>query len=189
MNDLQLDGSNTAWPFGKAEIVAKVCDAAFGKPLITNVLRAQIVEAMVAIALEPEWHWCGADYAPCDFERSDGMRLEVKQSAARQTWITAKPSKPIFDIAARTGRNETNGWVEDFGRAAHMYVFAHHNIFDDSADHRDAEQWSFYIVPTCHLPDVKQISLASIKPLSTFVTISELAEAIDTSSKSIGHRP
>lgn len=58
-------------------MIAKVCDAAFGKPLVTNVLRGQIVEAMVAIVLEPDWQWCGADYAPCDFERPDGWRLEV----------------------------------------------------------------------------------------------------------------
>lgn len=170
--------TESGWQYSKSKVIAKVCDAAFGKPLITNVLRAQIVEAMVAIALEPEWHWCGADYAPCDFERSDGLRLEVKQSAARQSWVTAKPSKAIFDVAARTGRNEESGWVEEYGRAAQIYVFAHHNIFDDSADHRDAAQWDFYVVPTSALPDVKNVSLSSIKPYATFVAISELAQAV-----------
>ena len=80
-------------PFGPAEVVAKAADAAFGKPLVTNVLRAQLVEAMIALVLVPEWHWCGADYAPCDFERADDLRLEVKQSAARQSWSTDKPSR------------------------------------------------------------------------------------------------
>lgn len=45
------------------EIVARVSNAAFGRPLVTNVLRGQVVEAIVASALEPEWTWCAADYA------------------------------------------------------------------------------------------------------------------------------
>ncbi len=175
--------SHIAWQFDKAEIVAKACDAAFGKPLITNVLRAQIVEAIVAIALEPEWRWCSANYAPCDFQRIDGMRLEVKQSASRQTWTTSKPSKAIFDVAPRTGRNEPTGWVEEFGRAAQIYVFAHHDIFDDSADHCDVTQWVFYVVPTCKLPDVKQISLNTVKALASPVSIEDLAQGVETSLK------
>lgn len=167
-----------ASPFGPAEVVAKVADAAFGRPLVTNVLRAQLVEAMIALVLEPEWHWCGADYAPCDFERADGLRLEVKQSAARQSWSTDKPSKAIFDVAARTGRNEAHGWVEEYGRAAHLYVFAHHPTFDDTADHRDPAQWLFYVVPTTALPDVKQIALGTIKTMAEAVPISKLAEVV-----------
>lgn len=159
-------------------MVAKVADAAFGRPLVTNVLRAQLVEAMIALVLEPAWHWCSADYAPCDFERADGLRLEVKQSAARQSWSTEKPSKAIFDVAARTGRNEAHGWVEEYGRAAHIYVFAHHPTFDDSADHRDPAQWQFYVLPTSALPDVKQIALGTIKTMSEAVPISTLAETV-----------
>ena len=169
---------HTPLPFGPAEVVAKVADAAFGRPLVTNVLRAQLVEAMVALVLEPAWHWCGADYAPCDLERADGLRLEVKQSAARQSWSTDKPSKPIFDVAARTGRNEAHGWVAEYGRAAHIYVFAHHPTFDDTADHRDPAQWLFYVVPTTALPDVKQIALGTIKAMAEAVPISKLGETV-----------
>ena len=165
-------------PFGPAEVVAKVADAAFGKPLVTNVLRAQLVEAMVALVLEPEWHWCSADYAPCDFERADGLRLEVKQSAARQSWKTDKPSKAVFDVAARTGRNEAYGWVAEYGRAAHLYVFAHHPIFDDCADHRDPNQWDFYVVPSSLLPTVKQLALGTIKTMAEAVAIFALKEAV-----------
>lgn len=170
--------TNDSLAFGPAEVVAKVADAAFGRPLVTNVLRAQLVEAMIALALEPEWHWCGADYAPCDFERADGLRLEVKQSAARQSWSIDKPSKAIFDVAPRTGRNEAHGWVEEYGRAAHIYVFGHHPIFDDGADHRDPAQWLFYVAPTTALPDVKQIALGTIKTFAEAVPISTLAEAV-----------
>lgn len=176
-----------ALPFGPAEVVAKVADAAFGRPLVTNVLRAQLVEAMIALVLEPAWHWCGADYAPCDFERADGLRLEVKQSAARQSWSTDKPSKAIFDVAARTGRNEAQGWVEEYGRAAHIYVFAHHPTFDDTADHRDPAQWLFYVVPTTVLPEVKQIALGTIKTMAEAVPISMLAETVAAVASTISN--
>jgi len=171
--------------FGYAEVVAKVTDAAFGRPLVTNVLRAQLVEAMVALVLEPQWNWCSADYAPCDFERSDGLRLEVKQSAARQSWSTDTPSKAIFDVAARNGRNEPDGWVEEYGRAAQLYVFAHHPLFDDTADHRDPAQWLFYVVPTTKLPDVRQIALGSIKERAEAVRIVTLAETVSAVARNV----
>lgn len=174
-------------PFGPADVVAKATDAAFGRPLVTNVLRAQLVEAMIALVLEPAWHWCGADYAPCDFERADGLRLEVKQSAARQPWSTDKPSKAIFDVASRSGRNEAHGWVEEYGRAAHLYVFAHHPSFDDSADHRDPAQWQFYVAPTTSLPEVKQIALGTIKTLAETVPISKLAETVAAVARTISN--
>ncbi len=78
--------------------------AAVGKPLVTNVLRGLLVEAMVAIALEPVWTWVAGDYASWDFEGPRGLRLEVKQSAARQSWADENViSKCSFDIAPRTG--------------------------------------------------------------------------------------
>ena len=89
--------------FGIDDVIAKVSQAAFGSALVTNVLRGQVAEAIVALVLEPEWNWCSADYSGWDFERADGLRLEVKQSAAMQSWSTGKPSKAIFDVAARTG--------------------------------------------------------------------------------------
>lgn len=182
-----LSTSQVTPTFGTAEVITKVCDAAFGKPLVTNVLRAQLVEAMIALVLEPVWTWCAVNYAPCDFERADGLRLEVKQSAARQSWSTDKPSKAIFDVAARTGRNEAHGWVEEYGRAAHLYVFAHHPTFDDTADHRDPAQWLFYVVPTTALPDVKQIALGTIKTMAEAVPIFMLAETIAAVASTISN--
>jgi hypothetical protein len=172
-------GTSATLPFGREEVVAKVVHATFGKPLVTNVLRAQLVEAMIAMVLEPAWQWCSADYAPCDFERPDGLRLEVKQSAAMQSWSTDRPSKAIFDVAARTGRNEAHGWVQEIGRAAHIYVFAHHPIFDASADHRDPTQWQFYVVPTSMLPAVKQISISTIKAMADPLPLGKLAEGVE----------
>ena len=97
------------------EIVAHAAKAAFGHARVTNVFRAILVEAIIDKALPVEWSWCSSDYASCDFRHEDGTRLEVKQSAALQSWQTAKPSAPIFDIAPRTGY-WLNGveWFEKF---------------------------------------------------------------------------
>ena len=146
-------------------VVEKVSQAAFGNPLVTNVLRGQVVEAIVAMALEPEWRWCAADYSGWDFERGDGLRLEVKQSAARQSWVSVKPSRAAFDVAARTGYNGDDSWVDAPGRHAHLYVFAHHPRTGDDVDHRDPHQWNFHVVPTAVLPPVKQLGIGQIQRL------------------------
>lgn len=63
-------------------------DATFNRPLITNIFRGSIAEAIVSLAL-PDWRWVSADYSPYDFEHPDGTKLEVKQSSLRQSWVTA----------------------------------------------------------------------------------------------------
>ena len=59
-----------------------------------NVHRALIVEAIVSAAL-PDWLWAPTDYAAFDFQHADGTRLEVKQSVARQSWVSKMPSAPL----------------------------------------------------------------------------------------------
>ncbi len=138
-----------------------------------------VVEAIVASALEPEWRWCSEDYSSWDFERSDGTKLEVKQSSARQSWATDKPSACSFDIAHRAGRYEAGTqWIDAPGRNAQVYVFAYHPIFDETADHRDASQWEFYVLPTSQLPDTKQISLSSVQALAEANAFAGLRQAV-----------
>lgn len=162
-----------------ADIVEDARDAAFNKPLVTNVFRAVIAEAIVARAL-PHWQWMSADYASCDFVHSDGRRLEVKQSAARQSWSTSKPSRASWDIAARTGRwSEDGRWIAEPGRNADIYVLCHHPVFGDEADHRDAAQWRFYVVHASSLPATKTLSLAGVERLAAPVTFSELSDAVE----------
>ena len=173
--------------FRIGDVVAKVSQVAFGKPLVTNVLRGHVAEAIIALALEPEWNWCSADYAGWDFDRPDGIRLEVKQSAAMQSWSTGKPSKAIFDVAARTGYWEGGTeWIAKAGRPAHLYVFAHHSIYGDAADHRDPMQWEFYVVPSNALPDVKKLGLATISTLTSAVSITELADTVRVTASRLG---
>ena len=163
-----------------ADIPRKVSEAVFGRPLVTNVLRGQVVEAIVACALEPEWTWCAEDYSSWDFERADGLRLEVKQSAARQSWATSdKPSTCSFDIAVRKGRWEGSSWIDEVGRAAHIYILAHHPVADSTADHRDPGQWHFYVVPTRSLPNTKRLSLTTARRLASATSFAELRHAVE----------
>ena len=165
------------------EIVSRAAASIFNKPLVTNVFRALVAEAIVDAALGPMWSWCAGDYSSWDFIHEDGTRLEVKQSAARQTWATAtsKPSSASFDIAERTGSWEGPTWVPGAGRKAHIYVFAHHPIPDETADHRDPAQWQFYTVGTEVLPLQKRIALGSLQRLclaSDFAGLSNHVERL-----------
>jgi len=148
------------------DIVAHACNQAFGKVRVVNVLRSILVEAIVDRALPDGWTWCSSDYAAYDFRHDDGTRLEVKQSAALQSWKAAKPSAPIFDVAPRTGYwKDGIVWAPEFGRHTDIYLFAHHPVVDDTVDHRNPYQWDFYLLPAVHIPDPKRktITLSSIR--------------------------
>jgi len=163
-----------------ADIRDRAARAAFAGPLITNVLRGLISEAIVAAALEPEWRWCSADYSSWDFDRADGVRLEVKQSAVRQTWASdsAPPSKTSFDIAARKGRWEGASWIEEPGRHAQIYVFALHGVGDETADHCDPAQWEFFVVRASDLPQTQRIGTAALRLIAVPCRFPVLAEAV-----------
>ncbi|HVW55187.1 MAG TPA: hypothetical protein VHC00_05875 [Rhizobiaceae bacterium] len=161
-----------------AEIVSAASAAIFGRPLVTNIYRSVIVEAIVATAL-PEWEWCSSDYAPYDFTRNN-IRLEVKQSAIRQTWSTARFSRPSWDIAPKTGY-WLNGitWVPAPGRNADLYVLALHSITDERADHRDPSQWLFYVAPAACLPETKRIGLRAVEKLASAVSVQQLSTRVE----------
>ncbi|MES2444340.1 MAG: hypothetical protein V4574_16045 [Pseudomonadota bacterium] len=144
------------------------------------MLRGLVSEAIVAAALEPVWRWCSADYSSWDFDRADGVRLEVKQSAVRQTWASASaaPSKTSFDIAARKGRWEGALWIEEPGRHAQIYVFAHHPIGDDGADHCDPAQWEFFVVRASDLPPTKRIATAALRLIAAPCHFNGLARTV-----------
>lgn len=169
---------------------ARIVEALLGKPLLTNAFRGMVVEAMIAEVLEPEWSWEAADWGSVDFiHATDRTGLEVKQSAVRQSWHEdgQPPSKCTFDIRARTGRYEGAKWFAEPGRAAAIYVFANHPIFDPKiADHRIAEQWQFFVVSADALPAQKTIGLARVSTLAQPVMIGELADEVGRVKQSIG---
>jgi hypothetical protein len=163
------------------EVRAKACAAAFGNPVVSNIYRGLVAEVIVGTALGSEWRMCSGDWRGWDFEHPSGLRLEVKQSAARQTWTgTRKATVPIFDIRTRTGYFEGADWVADPRRFAHIYVFAFHPITEASADHCDPRQWCFHVVAANRLPSSKTISLAKVTLLSGSVPWLDLGAAVES---------
>lgn len=120
-------------------VVSRLAQRWFGQPIIRNDLRGELVEEIVAMALEPEWEGCSSDWGPCDLIRpADDLRIQVKQSAAVQSWTLpdGPRSRPSSSIASKTGRYEGAVWIPGISRNAEIYIFAWHDRTDESADHR-----------------------------------------------------
>jgi hypothetical protein len=66
-------------------IVSELARELLDRPVISNLMRAALVERLVLHALGPSWRYVGADWSGRDLEDARGARVEVKQSAARQT--------------------------------------------------------------------------------------------------------
>lgn len=160
----------------------------FDKPVMNNVCRGDYVECMVVLSLGRGWAltWQrGWEWAPWDCEHDNGARLEIKQSAARQSWDAdqiASRRSPAFDIAPRTGRFSRDGseWIDAPGRPADVYVFAWHGERERGvADHRDPQQWQFYVSPERELPDgQKRIGLRRLREIVSPCRLSGLRAAI-----------
>ena len=71
------------------QVIASVVLVCLNKPVVTNIYRSLIEEAIVSAGLDESW--CSADYAGWDFQQKDGTRLEVKQSAAKTVLGTLSP--------------------------------------------------------------------------------------------------
>lgn len=164
-----------------SDLKARLMSALFDAPLVNNAFRGTLVEAMLAQVLEPEWQWCSADWASHDFESAAGMKLEVKQSAALQSWHEpgVSPNRGRFDIKARTGRYEGLRWIDEPGRAAQIYIFGWHGVADPKlADHRDPSQWQFHAVRAIDVPDQKTIALSRIVALAEPCSIGGIAKEV-----------
>jgi hypothetical protein len=163
-------------------IINRLTKRLYGSPIIRNDARGEVVEEIVAMALEPEWRGCGGDWASCDLIRpADGKRIQVKQSAAKQTWhkADARPPRPCFSIKEKTGRwEEGDRWVDERSRNAEIFVFAWHPVTDSSADHRDPSQWQFFVVAELALPTQSSLSLSRIRQLTEPVEFDGLAAKV-----------
>jgi hypothetical protein len=156
------------------EIALRLAAKLFDQPLIENSYRSAFVEEMIEPFLAPGgWRYTGHGWTGWDFEHLDGARLEVKQSAAHQTWSSGRilGGKGTFDIAARTGFFDNGGsrWTASAGRAANVYVFAWNGTFGAATDHRNPDQWEFYVVPSELLPEgQKTITLTGVRRLAKY---------------------
>ncbi len=156
-------------------IAHRVC----GRRLMTGDWLDIYAEALVYLALSgsaPEAGWRPAEeWDPWDLENSDHCHVQVKQSAALPAGSGGKnPGKPqaiSFDI--HPGKK---------GRQTHIYVFAWHLETDpDAADHRDADQWRFCVMPEDELPEpvferkTQRISLKKVEAIASKVGLKTVA--------------
>jgi len=166
----------------------KVFDAVFGRKVIQNNFRATYFEFIVGELLGPDWRHFGLEWAGFDFLGPQGERLEVKQSAARQSWAAGKAgyAPPQFDIRERTGRWEGPKWIPGPGRQAHIYVFGWHPVTDEEqCDQRDPEQWEYYVARADQLPPQKGISLGPLRRLVEPVGAAQLRAQVDKVSQKL----
>lgn len=164
-----------------SDVIDRLTRRLFGSPLLRNSIRGEVVEEIVAMALEPAWQHCAGDWAAYDLRHvTTGFRMQVKQSAARQSWHSdASPTpRPRFSIATKTGRYEGPTWIAEPGRNADLFVFAWHPRTDASADHRDPEQWLFYVVSNYTLPAAKSLSLQALSRLVEPVGYAGLGQSV-----------
>lgn len=149
----------------------------FDVPQMQNNLRGHWVEAMVCELLGDGWKHTGADWAAWDIESDDGLRVEVKQSARRQSWGEST-SSPRFSIQAARGHYpDGKAYLPNLtgSRLADIYVFAWH----DGEDQRVVSQWEFYVVEAGRLPEGrKTIGLDAIRRLVNPVQADQLLNEI-----------
>ena len=168
----------------------------YDRPVMNNVYRADYVECLVAFTLGGEWRltWTdGWDWAAWDCQHTSGARLEVKQAAARQSWdreTSARRRAPRFDIAPRTGYWAQDGsrWVDSPGRPADLYVFAWHAESRlEYADHRDPDQWLFFVVTERDLPENrKHMGLTGLEAIVSPCRINGLKRAVESACPARG---
>ena len=139
----------------RRRVLSNLFDRLYGGSIIRNDLRGELVEEIVGLALAPNWKLCGSDWGSCDLQHAQsGLRIQVKQSAARQSWFTDnKGSSPArFSIAVKTGRYEGADWIPGAGRNADIFIFAWHGTTGADCDHADPAQWEFFVVSEVALP-------------------------------------
>ena len=161
--------------------LCRLVKSVYNQCLINNAERGAYVEHMIALALEElqwrlTWPW-----ASWDLQHPDGARIEVKQSAARQTWHKRPKSRPLpLPSRGWLGVNKPGkGYYLEDGtwkptrrqRHADIYVFAWHPVKDLRnadrrlrADHRRPDQWKFFVVAEESLPKPKDGKTDGITP-------------------------
>lgn len=166
--------------FDLAPLLGRLVERLYGHRLVRNVLRGELVEQIVLDSLGAGWI-AAEDYGSWDIAHHSGFRIQVKQSAALQTWHSelSGPSRPRFMIDERLGYSQQKLAVDE-PRARHceVFVFAWHPIFSKEADHRDASQWLFYVVAEPVLPKQKSIGLSGLSSLTAPIGQEALAGAL-----------
>ncbi|GLI91475.1 hypothetical protein [Methylocystis echinoides] len=170
-----------------ANIFQDLIGELFDRKVMGNLYRPHYVERLVVKGLGEGFSLTSADWSGWDIEHSCGVRIEVKQSAALQTWtgresVNGRTTPGSFDIAPRTGYFDGGStlWVKHPGRPAQIYIFAWHPITElDVCDQRDPAQWRFFVTPACELPEKqKTISRRVVETRWSAVGFDELRNAL-----------
>ena len=172
----------------REEVLRRLFGRLYGSPVVRNDLRGELVEEIVGIALEPEWRLTGSDWGACDLQHeASSQRIQVKQSAAKQSWVAGNfgygPAR--FSIATKTGRYEGANWVSNEGRNADIFVFAWNDATGPDCDHADPAQWRFLVVAEADLPAQKSIGMRQLERLTTavdFFGLGSRVQAVMTSN-------
>lgn len=165
--------------------------------VINNVHRGDYVECLVAEAAGKGWNltWAaGLDWALWDISHESGARIEVKQSAARQTWDLKEQAPQRtgkFSIRLKSWHwNEDGVWKElpNRARTADIYVFAWHGERRHCrANHADPAQWRFYVVAESELPYLQEsITLTNLDGLASPCGFGELGREIELVRSGLG---
>ena len=140
----------------------------------------------MALALRDSGWTRKAPWEAWHFENEAGVRLNLKHSAAVQSWGNGETqSSPRFGIAPGKAYwdEKEERCVEHAGRLADIYLFAWHGETGETADQGDPTSWEFYVVPERDLPEQKSIALTALPGLTAPCGIERLAAAVDAISK------
>ena len=145
-------------------ILSKMICRYYEQRIMNNVHRSDYIECMVAIELGDEWchlePWSKFDY----LHIPSSKRVEIKQSAAVQPWHNeekgTKRASPKFDIKPPGSTD--------------LYVCAWHGEEGDHADHRNPDQWQFFVVAERDLPNQQSLSLNRLEKIVCPCKITEL---------------
>ena len=114
-----------------------------------------------------------------------GRGIEVKSSAYVQAWKQKKPSRPTFDIEAKTAWvDDLSRWDPERMRRADVYVFCLYlEQRPDKANILDVRSWEFYVLPTsrinAEIGAQKRVGLPRIKRMTGAVGYEGIKERVD----------
>ncbi len=156
----------------------------FDRPIVQNNFRGELIEEIVSSELGDSWKHCAGDWHAWDFERileSGIVRLQIKQSAARQSWdkdgdqiIKSRVGK--FPIGFKTGYFIEDKWISESGRHTEIYLLCYHDDRTELADHFDVARWDFYILRASEIAP-KEKPTISIPELEIMVSQDRVSKA------------
>lgn len=151
----------------------------FDSRLMQNNLRGIWAEYMVADALgrncsivSQSWNAWDLQFGDPASEYPNRIRIQVKNTARTQVWhqATRRLTDCQWSLALRNksaffDRDNPGVQCEDYGFLCDVFVLCHHFIEDwKVADHRDARQWRFFVVPVTLEHSIYRIVVPETSP-------------------------